>query len=162
MAKIEVLKARDLTPLFVSITGNLPHTGARFFKNKRYRTMLTESTRGSKKLDGQFWNFVQMASPASERELAMQYPDEIGQVSPSVIASIMSVHDGKLAFGLGDLHPKAPFLFFKDKDSKVITQMLKWMRENLSDPALAIRHDYCLRVSFTDENDFVLARLKFQ
>lgn len=162
MSKVEVINTSALEPMFLCITGTLPHTAAhRSFNNKRYRTMLTEeNTMGANK--GRFWNWIQLSSPDAARELQLKYPDEIQRGAPSAIANIMSIHKGALAFGLGDVRPGAPFLFFDQRDPEEISAMVKWMRQNLSDPALIIRHKFCLRASFTDENDFVLARLKFQ
>lgn len=160
MANVHVLKSGDIAPLFTVLHGELPHTGARMFKNRKYRSVLMVPFYNEKKVR-KFTNVIQLSNPSVERELALQYPDDIGSPAVSLIESAFSAQDGNMPFGLGDLHKGAPVLFWDAKDSKEITAMLKWMRENLSDPALAIRLKYSLRVSFTDENDFVLARLKF-
>lgn len=121
-----------------------------------YRTLTIhqwETTKGRKQL----LNIVQLKRPASMQKLALQYAEDVKGIATSLAETLME----EFEFGFGDVAKGAPYLVLQHDRAGSAAQIVRWLKKNAQGDVLTVEGARRTRVSFANENDFVLARINY-
>ena len=127
----------------------------RVFKNKRYRTVLTE--RYQTKKGEVSVNLIQCSSYEVRRQLHVKYAEDARGVSNSLGELALEF----LVFGLADVRQDAAFLIFEHRKHGTPASLARWMKKNCSGDVLILEGSSRSRASFALEDDLLLTRLNF-
>jgi hypothetical protein len=127
-----------------------------YFRNKKYRSLLVETWKSGK--SEKSINIVQVADPLTLGRLKFKYAEDCHGVAVSAVERCLA----RLQFGLGDIRPGARHLVMDhEKISLSAGKLAQWLKRNCEGDALLLEGAKQSRVSFDNENDFILARLQF-
>ena len=136
--------------LFVSIDGV-----EKRLRTPDYRTLTIHQWQTSRRKN--VLNIVQLKRPAAMQKIALQYPDEAQTIAVSMAETLME----EFEFGFGDIREGAPYLVLEHDRVGSAAKLVKWLKKNAQGDVLTVEGSKRTRVSFDNENDFVLTRINF-
>jgi hypothetical protein len=136
----------------------------RFYRNKKFRTLRLEhsqhrlDSRGSRRRLSRrhAWNFVQARDLRVMQSLKFRYAEDCQGVAPSVVEGLLEHID----FGLADISPEAPSMVLDERHGRP-HEVARWLKNNIEGDVLMLEGKRRMRLSFSNQNDFLLARLRF-
>jgi hypothetical protein len=150
---IEILKLRDISDSHFLAIDN-----PRVVNNRDVKTIFFQKYPSSHKWS--ILNVVQVRNHEAYRKLCVQYAEHAQRVSVGTVENSME----EFNFGLGDIRPDCYSLILEKSDLKKHfnrRDLLLWMRSTFKSDVQIIEGNNRMKISFDNDDDFLLMNLKF-